>query len=127
MISNGSFTFKDILAYLAPNTSLEKFLKAFDTEVHKGIFPLKVTQNLTKYADEHPELKKYSGNMLNLAWKRQRNFAISSRKLCNFFRSLNLDMHKDGISIPGLTLKYLWNTKDHECEFQLFKGNEELY
>ncbi len=36
-------------------------------------------------------------------------------------------MHKDGISIPGLTLKYLWNTKDKECEFQLFKGNEELY
>lgn len=27
-------SFKDILAYLAPNTSLDKFLKAFDTEVH---------------------------------------------------------------------------------------------
>ncbi len=51
----------------------------------------------------------------------------ATKKLCNFFNSLNLDMHKDGISIPGLTLKYLWNTKDKECEFQLFKANEELY
>ncbi|OAJ39748.1 hypothetical protein BDEG_23574 [Batrachochytrium dendrobatidis JEL423] len=128
MISNGSFTFKDILAYLAPNTSLEKFLKAFDTEVHKGIFPLKVTQNLTKYADEHPELKQYSGNVIQLLkhspipskkWfynglKDVKPGVEATKKLCNFFQSLNLDMHKDGISIPGLTLKYLWNTKDHE-------------
>ena len=51
----------------------------------------------------------------------------ATKKLGSFFRSLNLDMHKDGISIPGLTLKYLWNTKDKDCEFQLFKGNEDLY
>jgi hypothetical protein len=44
-----------------------------------------------------------------------------------FFQSLNLDIHKDGISIPGLTLKYLWKMKDTECEFQLFKGKEDLY
>ncbi|OAJ41901.1 hypothetical protein BDEG_25431 [Batrachochytrium dendrobatidis JEL423] len=100
-----------------------------------------VTQNLTKYADEHPELKQYSGNVIQLLkhspipskkWfynglKDVKPGVEATKKLCNFFQSLNLDMHKDGISIPGLTLKYLWNTKDHECEFQLFKGNEELY
>ena len=51
----------------------------------------------------------------------------ATKKLGSFFQSLNLDMHKDGISIPGLTLKYLWNTKANDCEFQLFKGNEYLY
>jgi hypothetical protein len=34
MISNGSFAFKDILA---PNTSLDKFLKAFDTGSRKTV------------------------------------------------------------------------------------------
>lgn len=51
----------------------------------------------------------------------------ATKKLSGFFQSLNLDIHKDGISIPGLTLKYLWQMKDNQCEFQLFKGNEELY
>jgi hypothetical protein len=39
MISNGKFIFKDIIAYLSPGTSLEKFLRAFDTECPKGVFP----------------------------------------------------------------------------------------
>ena len=51
----------------------------------------------------------------------------ATKKLSGFFQSLNLDIHKDGISIPGLTLKYLWQMKENQCEFQLFKGNEELY
>ena len=51
----------------------------------------------------------------------------ATKKLGNFFQSLNLDIHKDGISVPGLTLKYLWHTKQKDCEFQLFKGNEDLY
>jgi hypothetical protein len=36
-------------------------------------------------------------------------------------------MHKDGISISGLSLKYLWKLKDKDSDFHLFKGNEELY
>jgi hypothetical protein len=51
----------------------------------------------------------------------------ATKKLGSFFQSLNVDMHKDGISIPGLTLKYLWQTKQIDSDFQLFKGNEELY
>ncbi|EGF76384.1 hypothetical protein BATDEDRAFT_28599 [Batrachochytrium dendrobatidis JAM81] len=51
----------------------------------------------------------------------------ATKKLGNFFQSLNLDIHKNGIFVPRLTLKYLWHTKSKDCEFQLFKGNEELY
>ena len=66
MISNGSFAFKDILAYLAPNTSLDKFLKSFDTQVQKGLFPHKVTQNMAKYLEDHPDLKQYSDNVIQV-------------------------------------------------------------
>ncbi|OAJ38589.1 hypothetical protein BDEG_22497 [Batrachochytrium dendrobatidis JEL423] len=51
----------------------------------------------------------------------------ATKKLGNFFQSLNLDIHKNSIFVPRLTLKYLWHTKSKDCEFQLFKGNEELY
>ncbi|CAF3781358.1 unnamed protein product [Rotaria socialis] len=57
MISNGKFIFKDIIAYLSPGTSLEKYLRAFDTECPKGVFPHRVTQNLDLYFKEHPDLK----------------------------------------------------------------------
>ena len=170
MISNGMFAFKDIMAYLSPNTSLDTFLKAFDTESQKGIFPHKVTQHLIKYLNKHPHLEQYSDNVIQVLrispipskeWfydelKRQsvsdkvyndiqsryinlyelledyNNMDVkpaveATKKLSGFFQSLNLDIHKDGISIPGLTLKYLWQMKDNQCEFQLFKGNEELY
>jgi hypothetical protein len=66
MISNGSFAFKDMFAYLAPNTTLDKFLKAFDTKAQKGIFPHKITQNLARYLDEHPNLKQYADNVIQV-------------------------------------------------------------
>jgi hypothetical protein len=49
------------------------------------------------------------------------------RKLAEFFKTLCLDIHKDGIFILGLTLNYLWLTKESGREFQLFKDNEELF
>jgi hypothetical protein len=51
----------------------------------------------------------------------------ATKKLVKFFKDIDLDVHKDGISISGLSLKYLWKVKDEEAEFRLFKGNEELY
>ena len=58
--------FPTVHLYLAPNTSLDKFLKAFDTKVQKGTFPHKVTQNLTKYLEDHPELKQYSDKVIQV-------------------------------------------------------------
>ena len=62
MISNGSFMFKDIIAYLPPGTSFDGFLKTFDTHEAKGVFPHRVTQNLSKFKDEY-ELQKYTNVM----------------------------------------------------------------
>jgi hypothetical protein len=46
MISNGKFSFKDIMAFLGPGTSYDSFLKAFDTTIPKGAFCHQLTQNL---------------------------------------------------------------------------------
>jgi hypothetical protein len=48
-------------------------------------------------------------------------------KLSAMFSFLNLDVHKDAISIPGLCLKSLWSSKESVIEFKLFKDKEELY
>lgn len=48
-------------------------------------------------------------------------------KLNKFFKEKGLDMHKDGISISGLTLKYLWNVKDPNANFRLFKDHVDLH
>jgi hypothetical protein len=170
MISNGKFIFKDIIAYLSPGTSLEKYLRAFDTECPKGVFPHRVTQNVEQYLKEHPDLKFDKNNIIKLLKKSSipekkwfyndlnktkvsdcdyfkiksnydslfqllkdynnsdvRPAVEATKKLSQFFNTIGLDIHKDGISIPGLSLKYLWDTKEKDVEFQLFKGNEELY
>jgi hypothetical protein len=51
----------------------------------------------------------------------------ATKELVRFFKDIQLDMHKDGISIPGLTLKYMWKLKEAKSKFQLFKGKEDLY
>ena len=150
MISNGKFIFKDILAYLSQGTSLDEFLKSFDTEKTKALFPHKVTQNISKYLKENHTLTQHKGNVIELLqnsniphkdWfsndmtnenieitdylKIQNNYqnlyellkdynnsdvqpAVEAiGKLSAIFSSLNLDIHKDAISIPGLSLKSL--------------------
>ena len=42
----------------------------------------------------------------------------ATKRLVTFFQSLELDIHKDGISISGLSLRYLWKTKDPNSEFK---------
>jgi hypothetical protein len=66
MISNGSFVFKDIQSYLSPFTSLDQFLKAFDTEVTKAVFPHKITQDINKYVKDYPNLSIYTDNVIEL-------------------------------------------------------------
>jgi G:T-mismatch repair DNA endonuclease (very short patch repair protein) len=69
MISNGEFIFKDIVVYLSPGTSLEKYLRAFDSECPKGVFPHRVTQKLDQYLKENPDLKFEKRNIIELLKK----------------------------------------------------------
>ena len=170
MISNGKFILKDILAYLSQGTSLDEFLKSFDTQKTKALIPHKVTQNISKYLKENPTLAQHKGNVIELLrnskiphkdWvsndmtnqkieisnylkiqnnyqnlyellKDYNNFDVQPAveaigKLSAMSSSLNLDIHKDAISIPGLSLKSLWSSKQPGVEFELFEDKEELY
>lgn len=170
MISNGRFSFRDLMAYLAPATSFDSFLKAFDTAVPKGRFCHYLTSNVSQYIKENPHLKHLQHNVIHLLkespiperrWffndltntslEIERYNEIKSKynniydllvdynnndvvpaveatkKLVEFFKKINLDIHKSGISISGLALKYLWSVKDEDADFHLFKGDEDLY
>ncbi|KAI8519519.1 hypothetical protein Bbelb_027760 [Branchiostoma belcheri] len=48
------------------------------------------------------------------------------QKMVDFYRDLGIDMLKDGISVPGLTLKYLFMNLESDTYFTLV-DNEEVY
>ncbi|XP_078681482.1 uncharacterized protein LOC144916278 [Branchiostoma floridae x Branchiostoma belcheri] len=48
------------------------------------------------------------------------------QKMVDFYKDLGLDMLKDGISVPGLTLKYLFKNLGSDTFFTL-PDNEEVY
>lgn len=61
---------------MAPGTSLDKFLNAFDTELTKAMFPHKITQNINKYVKKYPNLSSYADNVIDLL----KNSTIPTRK-----------------------------------------------
>ena len=91
MISNGMFNFKDIMAYVGPCTSFDQFLKSFDTAVPKGIFCHRLTQNIEEYLKEHPHLKVYRENVIELLKKSN----IPSKKW--FFNELKNESVNDTV------------------------------
>lgn len=55
-------------------------------------------------------------------------FLEAIEKMFQFYKDKNIDMFKDGISIPGLTLKYMFSTLPDDTFFTLYgRQQEELY
>ena len=55
-------------------------------------------------------------------------FLEAVEKMSAFWQERKIDMFKDGISVPGLTLKYLFSFLDEQTYFSLFdQGNSDLY
>lgn len=49
-------------------------------------------------------------------------------KMCQFWEEKNIDMLREGISIPGFTLTYLFKTLEPGIHFSLFdEKNKDLY
>ena len=44
-----------------------------------------------------------------------------------YYNTLQLDMSKDGISLPGLAAKYLYSTMPTNSFFTLYKSNPDIY
>ena len=139
--------FLDIRNYLAPGFNYATYLKAYKCSVEKGFFPYEWMDNLDKlncqvlpdHKDFYSTLKgenisKEDYQYCQEVWKEEgmetmREYLIwynnqdvvpfmeALEKQFNFYKNLQLDMFKDGISVPGLTLRYLFN--NDEANFTL--------
>lgn len=150
--------FLDITNYLAPGFSYAQFLKAYECDQTKGYFPYEwvdsaekldcpilppheaffsslTNSNITEEEYEYCRRVWTENNMQSfrefLSWYNNldvKPFVEAVEKMLDFWRERDIDMFKDGVSVPGLTMKYLFNMLDNETYFSLFdKANSDLY
>ena len=155
-ISTEKLKILDILNFLAPNTSLAKFLKSFKIDEGKGVFPYEWFTSLdqlsetqlppheaffSKLKNENISLEEYA--RMQKVWRDEhmqcmkdfltwynnqdvQPFMLAIEKMSQYFESRGLDLFKDGISLPGLAMKDLF--ADTGTFFSLFKKKDaDLY
>ncbi|KAJ8031107.1 hypothetical protein HOLleu_27721 [Holothuria leucospilota] len=148
--------FLDIVNFIAPGFSYDAFLKAYDCSLSKGFFPYEwinfnnlANTSLPPYEAFYSDLKKSNitpdeyaycqkvwrqENMQTmkdfLTWYNNRDvvpFLEALDKMAQFYRDKRIDVFKDGISVPGLTMKYLFQKAEGE-PFALFhRSDQDLY
>ena len=149
--------FLDITNYLAPGFSYSQYLKAMEVEsgkffwIHDKFTDLEVLNQTSfpKYEDFYSALKqknitrdeyeycKRVWDEKNMKTLRDlliyynncdvKGFVEAISKQCEFFRTRKLDI-KSAISIPGLSLQYLFQTKDSRAPIFMFgQKNRDLY
>ena len=148
----------DISNYVAPGFSYDQFLKAYECEQTKGYFPYEWVDGLDKLEETSlpPHAAFYSSlknqNITNeeyqycqqvwedkemstfkdfLVWYNNLDvvpFLEAVEKMSAFWQERKIDMFKDGVSVPGLTLKYLFSYLSPQTYFSLCdKANSDLY
>ena len=131
--------FPDITNYLAPGFSYDQFLKAYECTQTKGYFPYEWVDSLEKLdfpslpppevfhstlsgSDITEEQYEYCQRVWNdnnmktfldfLVWYNNRDvvpFLEAIDKMSEFWKERNIDIFKDRVSVPGLTMKYLFS------------------
>ena len=150
--------FLDITSYLAPGFSYDKYLKAYGCELQKGHFPYEYMDDIGKLEDRAlPPQEAFYSRLKNegisdddyarcqvvwcanrmksmrdfLVWYNNRDvvpFLEAVDKQFTFYKQQNIDMFKDGISVPGLTLLYLFNDLPSNTFFTVFnQTNSDLH
>ncbi|KAI8516762.1 hypothetical protein Bbelb_053430 [Branchiostoma belcheri] len=155
-IETDDLKFLDLINYVAPGFSYSILLKAYDCEETKGFFPYEWMDSLdkldeprlpgpdafhSKLRDSDIEAEDYQYCLQ--VWEDQsmttmRDFLVwynnkdvgpmvdAVQKMFDFYKDLGIDMFKDGISVPGLTLKFLFMNLPSTTYFTLV-DNEEVY
>ena len=150
--------FLDITSYLAPGFSYDKYLKAYGCELQKGHFPYEYMDGIGKLEDRAlPPQEAFYSRLKNegisdddyarcqavwcanrmksmrdfLVWYNNRDvvpFLEAIDKQFTFYKQQNIDMFKDGVSVPGLTLLYLFNDLPSNTFFTVFnQTNSDLH
>ena len=144
--------FLDVTQYLAPGVSYDKYLKAYGCELQKGHFPYEYMDGIGKLEDRAlpPQAAFYSqlkseeisdadyarcqavwhDNQMKtmrdfLVWYNNRDvtpFLDAISKQAAFYRDRHIDMFKDGISVPGLSLLYLFSNLPKDTFFTVFNN-----
>ena len=150
--------FLDIVNYLAPGVSYAKYLTAYGCELEKGHFPYEYMDGIGKLEDRalppqaafFSQLKNegisdtdyaacqavWGDNQMTtmrdyLIWYNNRDvtpFLDAIAKQAAFYRDRHIDMFKDGISVPGLSLLHLFNDLPNDTNFVTFnRTNSDLH
>ena len=156
--STTNLKFLDVTQYLAPGVSYDKYLKAYGCELQKGHFPYEYMDGIGKLEDRAlpPQAAFYSqlkseeisdadyarcqavwhDNQMTtmrdyLIWYNNRDvtpFLEAIAKQFTFYCDRGIDMFKDGISVPGLSLLHLFNDLPNDTYFTVFnRTNSDLH
>ena len=156
--STTNLKFLDVTQYLAPGVSYDKYLKAYGCELQKGHFPYEYMDDLHKLEDRAlPPQAAFFSRLKNegisnddyarcqavwrdngmetlreyLIWYNNRDvtpFLDAIAKQAGFYKQHNIDMFKDGISVPGLSLLHLFNDLPNDTYFVTFnRTNSDLH
>ena len=157
-LSSTQLRFLDVLNFLAPGFSYDAFLKAYGCTQTKGFFPYEWFDSLNKLEqtclqppeafhstlrDEDISEEDYvycqrvwqERNMQTkrdfLEWYNNRDvesFCEALQKMSDFWKDKKIDMLKQGVSIPGITLIYQFATIPQDTFFMLFgERDKDLY
>ena len=150
--------FLDISNYLAPGFSYDQFLKAYECPQTKGYFPYEWVHNLDKQEETSlPPHEAFYSSLKNAnitteeyaycqqVWEENEMTSFKDflvwynnldvepllevvEKMSQFWQERKIDMFKDGISVPGLRLKYLFSYLSPQTYFNLFdQANSDVY
>ena len=157
-LSTDKLKILDMVNFLAPGYSYDKYLKAYGCELGKGHFPYEYMDNLRKLDDQAlPTQTAFFSQLKNegisdtdyaecqavwcdnqmttmrdyLIWYNNRDvtpFLEAISKQFAFYRDRDIDMFKDGISVPGLSLLHLFNDLPPNTFFTIFnQTNSDLH
>ena len=156
--STPKLKFLDVTQYLAPGVSYAKYLTAYGCELGKGHFPYEYMDGIGKLEDRAlPPQAAFLSQLKNegisdtdyaacqavwrdngmetlreyLIWYNNRDvtpFLDAITKQAGFYKHQNIDMFKDGISVPGLSLLHLFNDLPNDTYFTVFnRTNSDLH
>ena len=157
-ISTNLLRFLDFKNYLAPNTSYSGLLKAYSVPENKGFFPYFFLDGLGKLNfPALPNHKHFFSSLKNSniikeeyeqckeVWQESnmrtlKDFLIyynnldtkpllsTIQKSFDFCKAKGIDIFKSAISVPGLTLSYLFSLLSSDIYFKLIdQSNHDLY
>jgi G:T-mismatch repair DNA endonuclease (very short patch repair protein) len=139
----------DVLNYLAPGNSYKKYIASYKIKETKGVFCYEYVDSLEKLKDTAlPPPQAFFSSLKNchvsaedyaicqqawvdnemttlkdlLVWYNNLDvgpFLLALEQQVQFYANLGVDMFKDAISVPGVTLRYLFKTLPKNVSFSL--------